>query len=556
MNSNNKKDVHEAFYKAVTQHQRQFAKVGAILAAILVPAGVFLDYFIYPEKLGLFFTLRLTCILAMISALVLYETEYGKNHVKSITFSWIIAIQITLCMMIYSVDGASSTYYAGLNLVILGTGIILPLTVMDVSLFCIATLVLYLVACLTNTSAIVDNRILINNIYFIVLTSVISTTAVYFNSRSRFAEFRLTYELAQLDKLKSEFFANISHELRTPLTLIMAPIEDLIKDKSLCPAETNKIFHTIRTNTLRLLRLVNNILDVTRLEEGKTKLDSKPIDINIILNGIIDSVSHHAKSQGIEIRKSLLNTPLVINGDQYALEKIFLNLLGNSIKFTNKGGYINVSSQLEGKEVKISIDDNGIGINKDELPYIFDRFHQADGSSTRKYTGTGLGLALVKELTEQQQGRVVVTSQPDVGTKTSIIFPHSKATPIIINNPAINTDIFIRENHDSHAETINNRKHTKLTSPTLLIVDDEKDMLDYLCNTLSPDYIIQQSSDGKDAWNKIQKNHPDLVLLDLMLPHIDGLELCRRIKQDSNYQGTKVMLLTARVDEDLKNKST
>src|SRR5690606_7336163 len=176
-------------------------------------------------------------------------------------------------------------------------------------------------------------------------------------------------------------------------------------------------------NGLRLLKLVNDLLDLIRLEEGKQALELQPIRLNRLLQSQAEAVSHYARLKGVTVDTRLCQEDVTVVGDQPAFERIFINLLGNAGKFTESGGRISVSSQVDGDWVQVEVADSGVGIPAEELPNIFDRFHQVDSSSTRKYQGTGIGLALVKELTEKQGGEITVSSRLGKGTVMRLRFP-------------------------------------------------------------------------------------------------------------------------------------
>ena len=281
------------------------------------------------------------------------------------------------------------------------------------------------------TPAVTTNALL-NNLYFLILTCIISVTAVHFNYSRRFNEFRLKYklaaqhqELSALDRLKSQFFANVSHELRTPLTLILAPVEKLKLDIAALGRPTQELLDIIENNALRLLRLVNDILSLIRLEEGRASLAKKPIDMVHFLRHTTASMKHLAALKGINLDLGTLDGDLLINADPDALEKIVGNVIANAIKFTPPNGRIDVSAARDEGMVTITISDTGIGIPAEQLPHIFDRFYQVDGSATRRHQGLGLGLALVRELITRHGGDVTATSDSGHGTTFVLRFPHA-----------------------------------------------------------------------------------------------------------------------------------
>lgn len=564
--------VRKAFEKADFDMRIRQSKIGCVLLLFLMPAGISLDYFVYPERIIEFTLLRLICDVLIAAILALHFVPAGRNHIRTLTLSWLLAPVVMIAYMIYTTQGEDSSYYAGITLTIVAIGILLPLTLLEVTVFSGLALVTYTIACVLHSPASMNYSLLFNNLYFLVLASIISMTAVYFSNRRRFNEFRLGFELesnyhelSQLDKMKSQFFANISHELRTPLGLILAPLQDLMQSPGLAP-HLRSFLKVANDNGMRLLKLVNDLLDLIRLEEGKQALELQPIKIHQLLESQVEAVSHYASLKGVTVEKQLADQDFTLVGDQPAFERIFINILGNASKFTEAGGKITVSTAVEkGQWVRIEIADTGVGIPKKELPNIFDRFHQVDASTTRKYQGTGIGLALVKELTEKQGGDISVRSKLGEGTTMSLRFPIANVEILADHREggsATPDDPLQRINREAQRSVYAVTEHSSVNAdtesvpaddrPSLLIVDDEPGMRGYLVDLLKVDYRIQVANDGHLALSMARTKKPDLMLLDLMLPGMDGLEVCRHIKADPGTERIKIVLLTARIDEAAK----
>lgn len=566
------RDIRAAYQSAMRDNQIRFAMVGGVLALVLLPAGVSLDYFIYPQHLRQFLFIRLACDGFIALACLFYYRPVGRAYFRSLTFTWIFSIQVALCLMIYLTDGAASPYYAGLNLVILATGVVLPLSVAEILGFSAATLLLYAVTCVVHGAMLANIAHFFNNIYFIVLTTIISATAGFFHERQRFSEFRFSYELgfrnkelAELDRLKSQFFANISHELRTPLTLILAPLEDLLSGSERLSDRIAGALGIARNNALRLLKLVNDLLDVIRLEEGYSELAREPVNIISLLRGVVESMSHLAEARDVNLSHRLPPDTYMVLGDETALEKIFFNLLSNAFKFTAPKGRIIVSTGLADGEIVVRVADTGVGIQAKDLPFVFDRFRQADESSTRRRAGTGLGLALVKEFTEAHGGHVEASSKVGSGTTISVYLPISdqnatssalpgrsgeddplarihRAAEQVSGLPLEVSEIDMEEDHIEDGDV----------RPLIMVVDDEPDMRRYLVDALRQDYRVVQAADGETGLQLVRQHRPAVAVLDLMMPGLDGGTVCRYIKEDSATRATKVIVLTARVEENVK----
>jgi signal transduction histidine kinase len=562
--------VRKAFAAADFEMRIRQSKIGCGLLLFLVPAGISLDYFVYPERLLEFTLLRLICNVLIAAILALHFVPAGRRYIRTLTLSWLLAPVLMIAYMIYATEGEDSSYYAGITLTIVAIGILLPLTLLEVTVFSVLALAIYTVACVMHSPSTMDFSLLFNNLYFLVLASIISMTAVYFSNRRRFNEFRLGFqlesnyhELSQLDKMKSQFFANISHELRTPLGLILAPLQDLVNSPGLTP-QARSFLKVANENGMRLLKLVNDLLDLIRLEEGKQALELQPIKLNQLLESQLEAVSHYAKLKGVTVEKSLCERDVTLVGDQPAFERIFINILGNASKFTESGGSITVSTAVEGDWVKIEIADTGVGIPEKELRNIFNRFHQVDASTTRRYQGTGIGLALVKELTEKQGGEISVRSKLGEGTTMSLRFPIANVEILADHWENQTTEVDdplqrINREAQQSAYAVSDQSLAETPAeqegdgrPSLLIVDDEPGMRGYLVDLLKADYRILVANDGRLALSMARKHRPDLMLLDLMLPFMDGLEVCRSIKADPAIDRTKIVLLTARIDEATK----
>lgn len=564
--------LREAYARANRDTRVFESKIGATIAFVGVPAGSVLDWFVYPDRLLDFAVLRSLAALSIGVCLLLHYTVFGRKAVELLTFSWLVTVQIAICLMIFKSDGFASTYYAGLNLPIVAMGILLPTSVLETAGFCALTVLLYLTVGTAAAVTTHEPSIIFNNVFFLVLTSVIGTTAVHFNLKRRFVEFALRFELdeknrklAELDRRKTHFFANISHELRTPLTLILAPVQEMIEDGARLPVAVASRLDLVRNNALRLLKLVNDLLDVLRLEEGKIRLDRAPVNVNCVVQGMVDALIHLSASKGIVMEKRLSSEQLVVMGDRRALERVIVNLISNAIKFTEKGGSITVQTRMESDVAMISVVDTGIGIPPEEQPYVFDRFHQVESSSTRRFRGTGLGLALVKELTEGMGGRVRIESKLGEGTTMTLVLPLSRRA-IEFGQEELEEDSLERLHRlaEYHGETpledVDEPGDCSSALPadptdmraTVLIVEDEPDMRRYLGQLLKDEYRVRVARTGTEGLKLASECKPDLMLLDVMLPEVDGLEICRRIRQERVGGDPKIMLLTARADEQSK----
>ena len=546
------------------------SKIGAWLMLFLIPGGVIVDVTSHPQFVAELTGYRIIAIICVLGVIALHWTEFGEQHPTLLINLWLGTGCLMVAYMIYAIDGTRSTYYESLVLAPLAIGILLPLSVRDVILFSVMILAVYVLACVLHQATDFDTPRFINNVFFMLLASTIGVTAVYFSTRRRFTEFVLKRELeqrnlqlAELDRVKSEFFANVSHELRTPLTLILAPVQDLQRRIEARSTALREPLRIIEQSALRLLRLVNDLLDLIRFEQGDVRLERLPVDARRLVSSLVEQVGHLAKTQELQLISELPEHPVVVEGDGAALERVFINLLSNAIKFTEKGGQIRVFADVRDDRAYISVADNGIGIDADSLNRIFERFQQADSSSARRKQGLGLGLALVKDLVQRMGGEVSVTSARGEGTTFTVELPMAPEGSEAIDPSTEPVDAITSFHRQAVREVSWGMVATEragvpepaelgYSRPTLLVVDDEPEMQRYLKAMLDSDYNVYQAGDGESGLAAAIELKPDVVLLDLMLPKIDGLAVCATLKRRENIEGMKIVMLTARADDEAK----
>jgi len=374
--------------------------------------------------------------------------------------------------------------------------------------------------------------------------------------------------LKELDKLKSNFFANISHEIRTPLTLILSPVESVLQGDYDGEID-RKFFENLQRNSIRLLKLINNLLDFSKIEAGRMKMKIQEIDIISFIRNYISSVNSAAESKGITMNFYSANSLLLLTVDVEKLDKIIMNLFSNSLKFTDKGGSITVTVKGDEENCYIEFRDTGIGIPSDKLESVFDRFSQVDAGSTRKYEGTGIGLALVKEFVELHKGTITVKSRfigdspEDHGTGFTLTIPKGKEHYINYENVQFieSTELEdsvsdyryfgMREMSDLKLEkdgdTVIEKKDQK-SDINILIVEDNPDMQNFLKFLLQKQYNVHLAVNGEEGFKTAIELLPDLIVSDVMMPVMNGYEMTKKIKEDHKIKRTPVIMLTAKSD--------
>ena len=555
----------------------RYSKVGSLLSLVLVPAGSSLELFVYPHLFWSILRIRLLCDALTAPAFALHFTRFGRRHIRLLSIFWVVLVQLAIAWMIYLSEGAMSPYYAGLNLVLVCVAVVLPFTPSEALGICAVTIVAYLMACHFHRAPSVDMGILYNNLYFLVTTSAVCVVGSHLTTRARLEDFRLRYELgirnrelgdsyeklAELDRLKSEFFANVSHELRTPLTLIFSPIDDLLRGNQQLPDSVRWPLTIARQNALRLLKLINELLEVIRLEGDEGDITTELMDLSPFLPAMVDSVRHLAEAKGLAMEAVGQESPLTVRADPWYMEKVVLNLLTNAVKFTPPGGRITTRWRHEGELAVVEVTATGQGIAPKDLPFIFDRFRQVDGSTTRRHRGLGIGLALAREITNKHGGSLSAKSTVGEGTTLRIELPlaeeSSRGAAAGPTAPAGEGDAMAQAYRAadryvalSDVEPVGADPEAAPGDRTILVVDDEPDMRRFLVDLLSRDYRVIQAADGEAALASARQHSPQLMLLDLMMPGIDGLNVCKTIKEDPQTDRIKVVLLTARADERAK----
>jgi signal transduction histidine kinase/DNA-binding response OmpR family regulator len=360
---------------------------------------------------------------------------------------------------------------------------------------------------------------------------------------------------ASLDHMKSRFFANISHEFRTPLTLIIGPIEDLLNDKNAQKFREPLLY--IHRSSKRLLQLINQLLDLSKLDVGNYQLNTSRDDIIPFVKQIVHSFSSMAYRKNIlletevdpRLKNDLRNEAVWFYFDEDVLEKILTNLLANAFKFTPADGNIIVSICFsENGMLELKVEDTGTGIPSEKIPFIFDRFYQADDSHKKQYEGTGIGLALVKELVELHKGTITVKSTINSGTTFSCYFPFNKKNPskittinkILFENPV---EVIAATENEGPEENGNG------SQASVLVVEDQQDVRKYIRSKLADAYTVLEAKNGKEGFDMARQHIPDLVVSDVMMPLMDGFELCQQLKTDDFTSHIPVILLTARAED-------
>lgn len=392
-------------------------------------------------------------------------------------------------------------------------------------------------------------------------------------------ERRRAEALAELDRAKTTFFSNVSHELRTPLTLMLGPIEDELQDNP-----GNSRLELAHRNSLRLLKLVNTLLDFSRIEAGRIQASYEPTDLSTFTCDIASTFRSAIEKAGLKLILDCPPLPECVYVDREMWEKVVLNLLSNAFKFTF-AGEIRVALAWLDRRVELSVSDTGVGIPAQELEHVFERFHRVQGTRSRSYEGTGIGLALVRELARLHGGDVKVQSVESHGTTFIVTIQAGKAhlpvqrigAPRSLGSPTIHGDLFTSEasrwlpdatgsmrlpatlsdvspdaSRADPLPLIKANESLTVDRPRILIADDNADMRAYVSRLLGNTYQVEAVHDGQAALDSARAHPPDLVLADVMMPLLDGFGLLKELRANECTRAIPIIMVSARAGEEAR----
>jgi signal transduction histidine kinase len=587
--------VDPALLQAFREYEDRVAvdniKRALALGAVFMVAGWSLDIVVFPDRSWDFLLIRLLCAILLGAVFLAIGRAPSARVCHFASFAASLLPMISIGAMIAVTGGGNSVYYAGLNLILVGLSLVLRWTYRNSLVIIAACLATYAgsVAIAPGSPELPN---LYNNFYFIFVTSVFVLAGCYFYERLRFMEFSLRAEveqsrellesqnrqLSELDEAKTRFFANISHELRTPLTIMLGiseRLKALLGSRPDTDPRTSEMTTMLEQNGLRLLKLIDDLLDLVRFDTGHADVVRQRTVIATHVDGLMRSLRHLAEQDHVALLWSCTSDSSALMLDRDKFDKILLNLVINAIKFTPSSGTIEVKVQVADGQLVLTVEDSGVGIPPDVLPRIFERFWQVDTSSTRKFQGAGIGLALVRSLTEAMDGQVEVASEHGNGTTFTVRIP---APPVPAPSASEEPAAIEPEESGRHIANLHRRAVMAIPGklqprpqhlpapmggspaigsrdsdarPLILIADDEPDIRRFLRMQLD-DVDVIEASDGAEALELVRQRRPQLALLDHMMPEMDGVEVCRLIREGHTTRGVAVIILTARADEQTK----
>ncbi len=555
----------------------------ALMLGIFLYSVVFgaLDLISAPDNLAAAWTVRGAVTAVALGVLGLTWLPRFRKWMQWIISALMLAGGLGLVLML-ALDPTGENYYDGPLLIILTTFVMMRLR------FVFATSVSLLVlASYTAVAAGLKAAPFVNpvgNVVMMSATVLIGMVAGYLLEDYARREFWQTKVLnekrkenARLLRSRSRFFANVSHEFRTPLTLILGPLDDWLNDPpSAVPAGLRTDLSRMRKSADRLLRLINQLLDLARLEVGEWQPQFEPVDLVPFTRDLTRTFQGESERQNIDLTFDATGEAR-LPADPEMLETVITNLVANAIKFTPEDGTVRVAVEPGDDAVSLIVRDTGPGIPEEDVPHVFDRFHQADDSALRRHDGTGIGLSLAKELVQAHDGDIEVESEVGFGTTFTVTLPTSQPGESAgssrpadaarvdrppFHAPSIDIDTEASDTEASDAASTNGNAsagaetdgradgRSKADTETLLVVDDDSDIRSYVARGLSDTYQILEAENGAEGLDRARDAMPDLIITDIMMPEVDGYELCETIKSSDVLDHVPVLMLTARAEPD------
>lgn len=559
-------------HAARIERLRVALRVGAMLYAVFY----FLDLCVAWDFRGPFLAIRAGVVALSVTTLLLLRTRCGRRHVLVISLSILFVAACGISLMTTYLGGFRSDYYIGVLLVLFFVGLFMPWPLFVSIGFGAAVSGFYF---FLNASLFGFSIQSVSAAFFFMATSVFMCLATIATDQTRRRDLalrlrleRANEDLKALDDAKSRFFANISHELRTPLMLVLGPLDTLAE--RLTDASSLELVRAISKSARRLLRQVNTLLDMSKIDAGRLRLHLMNADLGKLIRHLVEAANPYGERKRITIRTEGLEGVPESAFDVDKMEVVIANLLSNALKFTPEGGAIAVIASNTRDRILIEVEDTGIGIPEEELGRIFDRFHQVDDSASRAEEGTGLGLSLVRELVMLHGGTVNVRSVLGVGSTFAVELPiaprdqnverrkrarspedqvelpgaESVTAEALVRSSASN--VLLADVEGPELTMIGAAALNGSEALRVLLVEDNDDLRNFVASGLAAHYRVETACDGEEGLAAAMRSRPDIVVTDVMMPRMDGYELCRRLRADRAFRSTSILLVTAKAGVD------
>jgi len=594
-----KKKIEKIFEKEILQKNIQNLIITSLITIFAIPFFTILDYFMYPRYLSILFSLRIVMTIPfVIIFFTIRKSIFLQKHIIKISTLLVLEAGFGIAGMIHLTEGYLSPYYAGLvvSILVLCVTITLPLK----KTLLISSLIYgsYIIPILIKGD-INNIPIFLNNNFFIVAMVVFAIFGASLKEITQYNEFKSRYEiqksneelskvtkelegsnkkLRELDQIKMRFFSNVSHELRTPLTMIIGPLEQLLQNwNNMDPVP---MLRAMEANAHRLLRQVNTILDFAKADAGKLVCHYKNGNLGNILSELVQASIPYSKQKNIQISISGTDKIPDTAMDIEKVETIAANLISNALKFTSAKGKINIRTGKDQNGIWFEVQDTGMGIPENKIDHIFERFLQVEDQHSRNNEGTGLGLAMVQELTLLHGGKINVRSKIGKGSTFRVELPMKPISPesdrrkqigrrkfdkIVVERLDALIDKEFQERGKINKKTLfadvargsglgdsvaEKQTDPKKSAPTdaqkILVVEDNPDLRAFIVSNLFDTYHVEQAENGRIGLDLARRMNPDLIISDVMMPEMDGYELCRQIRKDPFLSKVPIILVTAK----------
>lgn len=561
------------FEEEVRLRNLRGARIAAAIAALLMPTGVVMEYLSVPDDVWTFLYARMATAFACMGLWAFSYTRHGREHGSFILF--LVGAACSLCFefMVLRLGGFSSGYYVGVIQIMLGISVLATWEVARSAIASTALVSIWLVPALIE-GPFQDLAVFMMHLYAILICAIIAVVssgmrfeALHRDNQARAALAHTSEQLAaalrkqsELTEAKMRFFQNVSHELRTPLTMILAPIPRLRDEAT--DARTLKDLVSIARNADRLLRHIDELLDIAKLDSGSLRLNIAQTAVQDIAARVVQASEPGAESKQLRLGFEVRSPVPTVYVDPYRVETIIANLVGNAIKYTPAGGCVDVVVEESHGHVAVSVTDTGRGIPDDELSHIFDRFYQAKDSPNRSAGGVGIGLALARELAELHGGTIDVESAENIGSIFTLRLRTGQehfSAEVLERRQMVDPSQNRGRRWSDRAPPLPSwrpgepmppavpTKPAILEGARILVAEDEPDIRDFIVELLQKEgYRVHAVADGREALSWAKQHQPDLIISDIMMPHVTGLELTRAVRAQPNLSSVPILLLTAR----------
>lgn len=556
------------------------------IVAALYPLFGILDYLTAPAQwLWLLYGTRAVITAVTLAMFTVLRSKLFESRSNAVSAAYIVLISLGISLMTVFMGGLSSPYYAGLSLVIVATGllfvwpmeVVVPTHATIVASFLLPNAVLGRGAdALTSTS----------NLFFLVSTAIIAGTGqvlAHASLREQVAsQFMLegtrkhlevaNDELKKLDRFKSEFFANITHELKTPLTMVLTSLELLLEGELGSISEAQRsTFQSMQRSGAKLLRLIGDLLDLSRIEESRVRLRVAEHDLASYLRELTTETQLLVQRKGVRLTFESEHESAPVFCDLERLERVFINLLSNATKFTDAGGEVTIRLARTERVTEVQVRDTGVGFPAELSERVFSRFFQTDMGKKRRYGGTGIGLSLAKDLVELHGGEIWAESEPGKGAVFTVRLQNDREhfKPDVVDRRAAQTaqrdgkraadrgigdwrvgaeaKFRLLEIDEVTEQRVVERDPDELRrSHTVLVVEDTPDVIRMIRLTLHHDFRVLAATNGAMGLELARKHRPSIIVTDLMMPVMDGLELTAQLRADPQLCHVPIVMLTAR----------